>query len=675
MSRKKKIIIITVLLLLLFIIAMPAFLFTPLGNAVIAPFVENKINSLIPVKIELDAFRLTPSQIHLKGTLSETSYVTADGTYGLFDKSFDINYKVHITDLAEFADMIKQDIRGPLDTEGNAKGTSEHLTVHGKSDIADSDTIYDVTVIDSNVKNIATTIKHLNLQKILYMLRRPEIIDGGLNANLNFTDLNPKNLKGSITAELTDGQINSDEILQLFDLSLPKTKAVFNVDADFNGGDIKYIINLVSEPATIRSEGLCSKDSNSIDITYFIDIKELAMFASILKKDYRGALKTIGSLKGRPDKFVAEGTGDVAEGTLSYRVPITNQMPQSANFALQGVHLSKLLYMLKQPIYTDALVNIDGTFDSLEKDNISGHILTVIADGKTFPGILREQFDLKDADIKYNGKIESEISENVATNNVRINSDAANLTAKNLVYNLNNHLLKSDFVVDIPNLDNLYFATGRHLKGAMMFTGNIQKDKDLLLNAHSDAFGGQIEITMKNNDLHNHFEIVKVSDILETFIYPIFFESPLSGDLFYNIKTKKGTFKGKLRDGRFLKNTMTDVVAKTTKLDMTKEVYETTSIDAKIADHIIKGDLSMSSGNTEISAKSAVIDMEKEQINVKLQINPKDNPVTVILTGDITHPNIRIEAKELIKTKLNTIIEKKAPKKTKKLLKDLLKML
>jgi hypothetical protein len=673
-KRSKIIILVFLVFFLLAFIATPfILLFTPPGNYLIRPFVAAKINGALPIQATVTHFRLTPSHISLKMLLPGNSTITAEGTYG-FDKTFNIDYTIDSDDISKLQKLIKVDLQGNLVTSGNVKGDPSNITIHGTTNLADSDTLYDLSIIESKLKKMDISIKHVNAEKLFNIMKRPEILIGNLDADINFPDFSHESSNGKISAHLTNGKVNRELIKAMYDINFPETAVNFDTIINYNRNTANYDINMQSNLANLTLKGEMTKDKG-VNFSYNLDASELAILAPIIKKNYRGPLKTSGTIHGTPKEFTADGITDLAKGKGRYSITMRNGNPAELRFALANAQLAKILYMLNKPIASDSLININGSFSSLAKNNINGTLNTSFTDGKTFPDFFKKKFGWDQTIIKYQGNIDTIIHSSISQNKINMTSSVGNINTTNTIYNLNTGELVSDFLLTIPDLDRLFFMTKKHLNGNMKISGDISKNKNLIVNAHSETLGGKINFRLVNDKLTLKVDKAKTSQIMKTLTYPVLFESPVNATMRYNIKTKKGQLNATLLEGHLTPNSVTDIVKNHTKYNLTKELYKESKIDAVINNKVITGNLNMHSKSTFITSKNAEINTEKNTINASVRIEVKKHPVTIKLKGDIQKPSIGVEVSELMKNELDKLIDKKAPKKSRKLLKGLLDIL
>ncbi len=647
-------------------------LFTPFGNGLIKPIIESKLNEKLPKKITLEKFRFSPSSFDIKLVLEPGSFIEANGDFSIFSRSVDAKYLVDIKDLAVIAPLIDFKIRGPFKSYGDIKGDEESMSIDGKIQLAEGGGDYDVELKNFEPKTLRVDIDSLKLQKLLYMLYQPEFVGGALDIVADLKNLDPKNLSGKATVTMV-ADVNREIMKRDFNITLPKTDIKGDINADLKGSEIEYDALVASNLAKISSKGTIESENLNMDLDYSIKISELALLKPVTNAPLRGSFATSGKVSGNRDRLVVLGRSDVAKSDTKYELVLREFSPVMAKASVSGAKLADLLYMVEQPKYADALIDMELKMDSLAFDNLSGVIETKIKQGRTFPAVLKREFNLTDADIKFVAEHHTKIEKSVATTKAQIDSTVAKAEVQKAIFDIKANSLVSDYKVDVPDLDRLYFATQKHLKGSVTVTGDIKKDKDLIITGHSDTLGGKIDFKIVNDEVTNRIRGIKVTALTDMLIYPRVFDSSMDADVSYNLATKKGRLDATLLKGRILPNQMTFLLSQMAKFDITKEIYEETKITSKIDDKRFVSDLDMKSRLTRITSKGAVLDMNRNSVEAKLQIDIKGKPVYVKIRGDIDSPKVSLDAGSILKKRLEQKLENKIPQQYKEPLKNLLK--
>jgi hypothetical protein len=251
----------------------------------------------------------------------------------------------------------------------------------------------------------------------------------------------------------------------------------------------------------------------------------------------------------------------------------------------------------------------------------------------------------------------SELKGDRVSSSVNINSNIMTLDVQEAVLNLNDSSLTSDYVMKLPDLSKLYFATEQEMQGSIAFNGELKKAEALDFTAHSSTLDGTIDAHLHNDDFKAQLKNLETLKILHMITYPEIFQSSLNGTLNYNLALKKGTMDSNLSDGKFMQNQMGDLLKQYGKYDLYQERFQTT-IASDITPLSIKSDLMMKGGTVSISDPKMIIAPKSKQIKSDLKVVVNKNPVIIKLRGNVSQPDVKIDANELIQREAGKAIEK-----------------
>jgi hypothetical protein len=300
--------------------------------------------------------------------------------------------------------------------------------------------------------------------------------------------------------------------------------------------------------------------------------------------------------------------------------------------------------------------------------NLKGTVVSTISKGKLDSKYLTKAYKFKSEmpTTKFNSKTYTTIDKNIVETKVDFNSNLANLDVAKAVFDIEKGSLKSDYKLNVANLNNLYFVTQRNLKGDAILVGDIKKDKDLDFTMKTNMAGGVINAKLHNDDLYAKLNSLDTLDILDMLLYPKILKSKIDGDLKYNLVASKGVFKAKLTEGRFTKNQILDLTKQYAHRDLYKEKF-VGDVNANINKEHIVTNLSLKSNKSSITTKGTKLNTKTNTINSKLDIVANKHPLVIYLKGDVNSPSVKIDADEIIKKEAGKAIDKQINKLFKKL--------
>jgi hypothetical protein len=427
---------------------------------------------------------------------------------------------------------------------------------------------------------------------------------------------------------------------------------------------IDTTLTLDSQP--IHIEGKFNIIKKLIDLTYDIKIDDLSIFNDISKQKLQGKFQTNGKVIGVLGNIGVQGKATFADGKTDYELFLKEDGINNIQFALKDLLVEKLLWMVSQPQYTTGLLNIEGTIKSLS--NLDGDILTKLTKGVLNSDYINKTFAQKlPKNATYEATINTKLAKENITSIVDFNSFVAQLDTTKTTFNIPSGKLTSDYILDIPSLNALYFVTNQKLKGGITIDGDITFDKTLLATFNSKKFDGTLKGKLDNNKLNVQLDNIQSTKLLDMLYYPEIFKSNIKLDLDYDITTKKGLSKLSANNGQFLTNQTTQMLKQFTQYDLTMEIYDVTNLTTKIDNTNLENDLYMKSKNSEIKSKVFIIDTAKSTINADLILKYRKYDMGLKLQGAIADPKVKLDigktienkAKEKIKEKLNETLKEK----------------
>lgn len=667
--------------LILMFVGTFVFLFTPIGNPIVAGIIESKIVENTKLNAKFQNFKLSWGQIDTTLVIDSNTIVLA-GEYNLFAKSFDLTYKVNLDDMKSFSALLNKEIYGKLNLKGDIKGDLQTTKITGLSDIASSDTNFEVELKELYPSQITASIQNAKLSEILAMIGEKQYADATINIDTLIKDFDPNNLDGLVKAVLSNGKVNTALIKKEFDIDLPNTNFTLQADALMQE-NIEYNLDFDSNLARIFSNGQVNPKLLAVDAKYNINISELGLFAPIINYPLKGAIKANGSINGDEKSMDVILKSDIAKSDTLIKLNLKDFEANTINGKIINLDSKTLFSMLSLPSYIDSKIDIDLLVNSAKLGKLDGKIKTFINKASFVSKTIKDEFDI---DLPINNKFEAiintDLTQNLAKSNIDFKSTIANLSTKESIVNLEDISIKSDYSLNISDLNNLYFITNQKLIGSMIINGDIyKKDESLKVNANSKTLGGEFLMNMVNEDIKVELKSLEIGQILKMLDYQQFFLGKINGDINYNTLKESGKVNADFAGGHFAKNNLTTIIAGLTGIDILKETFSKATLNSTINKNIINTNLDMSSSVIDIKTQNALLDTQNQTIDALLEIQAAKLPLKAKISGKTNSPNISVEgqgamvekAKEKINKEVDRAIKKHLGDEGKNLLKGLFK--
>jgi len=646
--------ILVTVLIVLYIVA-----FTPFGNSLLQPIIESKIQDETKLDSKLNKFSLNISKFEIFLELSKSNTINIKGEYSLFSQAFDIAYSVEIKAVEELQSLTNAPLKGKVITNGTIKGDAAFIEIDGLSDIAKSDTTYHIELTEFNLTSIIAKVKKANLLSLLELGGQKPYASADIDLDINFKNITPHVLDGDVFLQTYNGKIDSKLMKSDFNVTIPTTVFNMNLDAKLKGDNIDYRYKLNSNLAKISSTGTVTPQPLTLDVKYGLNIEELAVLKPITNADVRGAFRLNGIAKGTKDNLKVNGKSDVANSDTAFNITLKDFKPATIKATVKHLKLQKILYMVKQPHYTDGNLFLNVDISDAKAASLKGTVVSRIEKGLLNSKYMTKAYEFKSKMPKttFNMKTITKLNKDLADTKVDFNSNLVTLDVKQARFNMGDGSIVTDYLVNVKSLDKLFFATQRHLKGGISLNGEFKKAKDLDLTIHSKIAGGKIDAALHNDDFHADLKSIQTLDALHILMYPEIFKSSLVGTLDYNLAKEKGVMEADLVDGKFTKNQMLTLIKQYAHTDLYKERFKG-NVRADINKENIVASLDLKSNRSSIETKNTKLNSKTKKINSKIDINANGNPIIITLTGNAASPKVKINAEKLIQKEAQKAVKK-----------------
>ncbi len=639
------------------------FAFTSIGNSIVKPIIEENIIEQTKLESKLSTFSLDMSSFAIVLEVDKNNIIYINGNYSLFSQAFDVAYRINMDKLESLKLLTNAPIQGVFHTDGTAKGNLAFIKIDGKSDVAKGNTSYHVELTDLHPTSIIAKVKELDLASLLYLGGQKAYANAGINLDVNFKNITPHALDGNILLQTYKGKLDTKLMQKEFAINIPRTDFSMKLDATLKGDDVDYTYILSSNLAKIATSGNIIPTPLKTDIKYSVDIQELAVLKPMTGADVRGSFKLNGNVKGTKEELTVDGKSDVAYSDTSFKATLKDFTPQKVKLNVKNLQLARVLYMLKQPSYATGTLALDVDISDAKSGKLKGEVVSKIKDGLLNSSYMTKAYEFT-TPMPYTAfKLTTltKLNGDLVDTKVNLDSSLANLNIKQARFNIKEGSLISDYLAKIPNLDKLFFATERHMKGSIAVNGELKKAKDLDLTIHSKVAGGNIDAKLHNDDFHADIKSVRTLDALHMLIYPEIFNASLDARLDYNLLAKKGKMLGKLVNGKFTQNKALSLIKQYAGVDLYVETFKG-EVSADITQENILASLDLKSNTSAIKTKNTKLNSKTKQIDSTITIVANKTPVTVTLKGNTSSPKVGVDLEKLMKSKAGDAIKKEATK-------------
>ncbi len=651
--------------LLLFLIAVVLFvlflLFTQSGNNIIKPYLERYIQKELQKDVQVEAFTLRTNFIDLLFTVDKNSKFTINGDIDILKKSFDLGYIADANNL----NTPHVSINGALHVEGRAKGDIKNMQITGIGEALKSQIEFLTNIENRKIKDIQIDAKNVKIEDILAFVKKPTYSSGVVDIETNIVSKGQDTYKGKSDIIIHYATLNNSLLESDFGIKLDRNITYKGtIKANIDGNKLEAKTNIESNIATIKTKNTqYDLQKNLFYSDYIVRIPKLGA----LKESMQGSITLDGNIQKTKDDF----SFDINSKTLGGDIQIF-VVNDTLRVDAKEIQLPLLSEMFKQPRYSDGNLNLSLDMRDTRASSRDGELTLHVEDGALH---VERLMQTKRADkVKYKLSLNSNIVKDDASIDSLILSNILELNISKSNYNIKNNTIKGEYDIEIADLNNLYFITGRPLKGDLQVRGNYRYNKGLYLDGNSSFLDAKTTFILQDNLLSVNSDDLSTAEVADTLYYPKIFDSFSTLEANYNFTSEVGEVSISALNGKLLKSELTDLIYVASGFDLTTEIYKDTLLHGIIDKKEVDFSLLMNGLQSYLKIPSGHINLETNKIDSKFSIKIEHRDFEGKIKGSLEEPTVSLSGSKYIKQKLNKAIEKNVPEEWQDTAKELLKL-
>lgn len=434
------------------------FLFTKFGNALVASFIEKKVNEKGIVNFKLEELELTFDTLKMKATIDSASIVQISGAFSIFTWEFNLEYLVDITNLGALEKFINQKLNGTFQTNGVVKGKKELMQIHGVANNFGSTSQYSIILNDLKPTTIDFKAKSVDLEKVLYTLNQPSYAKGNIDIQGNITSLDLDRLSGKVVTTITKGELNSKVFNEQFDLKLSNNKKFSGqIDTLLQPMLLESTVDLKTSVANIIAKSAkINLEDNSIDSDYEMVVSNLNNLYDFTQMKLLGNLKLNGMIKKGKDLELT-GTSNSFNGVVDFKL-----FNDDFNMKMNDVKISEAAKMFYYPSFFDSTANAILDYNLASKQ---GALNATLSNGKfaksEFTSLLNTlaRFDIT-KEIYQSIDLKSQINDKVIQSVVKTQSENTTIDVPSSMVDLEKNITDTTLNLKIKKYEVKSLITG-----------------------------------------------------------------------------------------------------------------------------------------------------------------------------------------------------------------------
>ena len=397
------------------------------------------------------------------------------------------------------------------------------------------------------------------------------------------------------------------------------------------------IINLqLNDSANIRLKGEVSNDD--INMSYHLLGKALH-FNNFHLKD---KVDIQGKLFGSFSSLHITGEGEVFEGFVEYSLVNMPYKIKDMIVHMKEVKSKKVFDFLEERAFISGVVNIDANFNYLSKYRKDGQIKIDMPRAfipqieEDTPFVLSSIIHLQGVEYRYRATI---------------NSDIGKVVFKNGYYHDGKKIADGDYTIYIKDLAYFEKILNHKYQGKLDINGKFIYDafsNKVELRGETNQFGGELSYVYKNGHLDLILKELSLENILKQLSYPIFFISKIDGKIHFNIVEKRVLIDTNLKETRFIRSELSDMIYDKTSIDMLTEVYTQSSFRGGYQDSILYSTLKIDNGKNHIYLTDIKLNLLNSRLDSNFEIKLQGEEVFGEINGTLKEARVWIDKQKFI---------------------------
>lgn len=595
-----------VLFLLLGVTAVSLFAFSQKGNAMIKPYIKQKLEQEIGLPVELTAFNLKSGISSMDMVINKQAHVHVLTQYDLWSQSFEGIYHIKSDTFIHEERKLKN-----VDIKGNFKGVSEDIYMEGKGTALDAKVEYRLNIIDDVPQKVIANIQGAEFAEVLQYLGHPALAEGKIDVEINMPDIGKDTGSGYGHIVLSKASFNRALVRELYDYILPE-KSYMNgkIDAKLEGQSVKLLGDVQSNLFTLQiKDALVNIVSDQLTAAYSLDVKDMRI---LTKNKLAGGLKVDGNIEKKDKQVLVTGKSNSFGGALHFSVDKT------VKIILEKISLEKFLPLFKQPDYAKGELSGTIVLDDLKakSGNYAVHVDKGVLKSKAIKKMSRYKIP---AENTFSLKSEGKIANKLLTGDVTVQSTLTDVTLSSFIYDLKQKSLVSEYAILIHDV-NAVLRKAHVSKGtAVSAKGTLKFVDKLSISGVMKRLGKKVEFSYDSKTAKLDASQLSVEKILALAGLPVYAKGKITTHVqMIDLKPLKGTFSLQSTDLVTQPQEMKKLTGEALKVNI--------SLDSSGTFKEGKGyiDAKMKSSLGNISFDNMVIDTEEKSIKSSYAIDIPD---------------------------------------------------
>lgn len=640
-------------------------LFTQVGNNLVRPYLEKKASQSLGKKVDIREFSLRFSSLKAVLEVDGSATLEVQGTFNLFDQRFTMEYDIQAQGL-ETPVMVIQE---KLTVMGEAKGFVHDFVVQGTGAAFGSDIAYEVTLKEKMLSAAQIEAKDLDVGQILELLGQPRFAEGRVSVEAHTAE------EGALVAKVTllNGVVNEARVQEHYGVQLPpKVTYVGELHGVLKDNELEAKGAIVSSLAEVRfPKILANTKTQAWSALVEVITPNLAALEPLAGMPLAGDLALKATLQGTKEALRAE----VSTASLGGLTSVFYEN-DALDVSMENVSLEEILARLAKPRYSQGALHVKVKLTEVAQATRKGTVALRLDKGVPNRAEILELLGVElPAKMTYAVTMDATLAGENVDFVSEIVSSVGTLQTTQGKADLKTGVLNTAYQLHVKELLTLKPLTKQALHGPFAMRGEAGVNENgPRATGVTEVLGGKSSFVFENNQLDTALAGMVFERLSVLLDVPYVFESVGDATLAYNVTSDTGAFQVAFPQGRLVESELTRLVQVATGFNLTRELYENTTLVGKISPKSIVFDLLMRAEQSQLGVSQGTLGRENDQLRVPFDILVQKKDLSGVIEGKMQNPRVSIKASQYIQKKLDKEIEKHVPDEAKGVVRDLLKL-
>jgi hypothetical protein len=366
----------------------------------------------------------------------------------------------------------------------------------------------------------------------------------------------------------------------------------------------------------------------------------------------------LGHVKGPFFRLFISGEGNAMDGNVTYHFLKSTDKVEDLNIIMNEVNSTKLLTLLGQDNLIKGRADVTVDFTLMDKNSKYGSITYDVKDNN-FSGVplnLHTKIDIINMEHTFS---------------IDITSPYLKLNISKGHYNQEKKLADAFYILDIKDLSRLETLLGYKYLGSFYAMGEMKYNKYLSISGLSKSFGGMIDYLFEKEGLRVKLEAVSFLDFMSLFPYPPMLSADASGDIYYNFVQKTMVVNTTLQNAKVVHAQLIDVIHKKSGVELRKEVFNNSILDASYHNGFLLGDIKLSNKTSHLFLTSIMMNTNKNTIDAFFDFDMQKQAFSGKVYGSIDKPEVNLDMQKLIQYQMDKQLDSMLGKKNRQIMEQI----